>query len=884
MWPWRRPPSERDVDDEIAFHLAEEARLRVERGVPPDEASAAAHRAFGNVTLVREVTRDTWSTRAVASVMQDVRLGLRLLARHRLFAVFSIVSLALGIGGTSAVFSLYDAIVLRPLPVHEPGQLVTLSIHADGRQANSFMPFRQFEAMRQGNQSLTGMFARTGFPMLSVGAGGTQGIASAMAATGAYHETLGVRPAIGRLLTAADDTAGAAPVVVLSHAYWRRAFEGRATVLGQTITLNRVPFTVVGVEPAGFFGVTVGLAPDLTMPMRASARLRDKEPPWDDAFGTWIEVMGRLRPGVPLERATEELDGIFRQVSLDAARDAAPDSDDARFARDTHIGARPGGTGGVSSLRRRYESGLQLMLALLGGVLVLASLNVGALLLSRSEARRDEIAIRLALGAGRARVLRQLLTESAVIAAGGGALGLLVAWRGSEALLRLALPSTTVLPIDLAPDLRIVAFTSLVSIAGCLVFGLLPAVRTTASAPASSRGEVGGRRRRWVDRALVMSQTAVALVLVVTAGLFVNSLRNLWAQDTGYDRSNVLMFSIDARLAGQRDLAAMQTYQRVLEQLRAYPAARSVSVSTVRPVSSTYYLIDRVTSVGDSALSSDAAIRVAFNQLGPGYFQTLGIRLVAGRDFEWRDGPDAPPVAIISEQLAKHFVGNPVGQRFTFGGDDVREVIGVAADSRYARITDAPREVVYLPYFEQGTPRFTPTYEMKYAGTTADAVRAAAEAVARVDSSLTLFTIRTLEAETRDSLARERMLAGLTTYFGAFAWLLAGIGLYGLLTCTVAQRTREFGLRMALGASPGGIGLAVLRESAGTIAVGLLAGVGLSLLAVRLVRTQLYGVAPVDSMIVAGAVLVLLALGVCASFVPARRASRIDPMSALRQE
>jgi len=262
----------------------------------------------------------------------------------------------------------------------------------------------------------------------------------------------------------------------------------------------------------------------------------------------------------------------------------------------------------------------------------------------------------------------------------------------------------------------------------------------------------------------------------------------------------------------------------------------------------------------------------------------MGIRLVAGRDFEWRDGPEAPRVAIISAQLARHFVGNPVGQRFTFGSDDVREVIGVAADSRYARITDAPREVVYLPFFEQAAPRFTPTYEMKYEGTTADAARGVADAVARVDSSLAIFTTRTLEAETRDSLARERMLAGLTTYFGTFAWLLAGIGLYGLLTCTVAQRTREFGLRMALGASPRAIRLAVLRDSAGTIGVGLLAGIGLALLAVRLVRTQLYGVAPLDSAIVAASVLVLLALGACASFVPARRASRIDPMSALRHE
>ena len=569
MWNWRHRPSERDVDDEIAFHLAEEAKLQAERGVSADEARAAARRAFGNVTLVREVTRDMWGRRVWSSMLQDVTHGLRLLTRYRVFAVFSILSLALGIGGTSAVFSLYDAIVLRSLPVHEPGQLVTLSLHQDGRPGNSFMPFAQFEAMRTASQSVDGLFARSGFPLISVGVRGTSSVASAMAVTGAYHATLGVRPAIGRLLTAADDTTAATPVVVLGHAYWRRAFDGRASILGETITLNQVPYTVVGVEPAGFFGVSVGQAPDVTLPIRAAARMSDKEPPWNDAFGTWIEVMGRLRAGVPIERATAELDEIFRQVSASAASGSAPDSDAMRFARATHVRVAPGGTGGVSSLRTRYERGLQLLLVLLSGVLTLASLNVAALLLSRSEARREEIAIRLALGAGRGRVLRQLFTESIVIAACGGALGLLIAWRGSQVLLGLAIPEATVLPIDLAPDARIVVFTTLVSVGGCLVFGLLPGVRATALAPASSRGQVGGARRRWFERSLVMAQTAVALVLVVAASLLLHSLARLWTQETGYDRRNVLMFSVDARLSGQRGEAAQQSYRRVLEELQA---------------------------------------------------------------------------------------------------------------------------------------------------------------------------------------------------------------------------------------------------------------------------------------------------------------------------
>ena len=835
MFTWRRRPSGRDVDDEIAFHLAEEARLREGDGASPVEARAAAHRAFGNVTLVREVTRDMWGRRVLGTVMQDLRLGVRLLVRHPVFALFSIVSLALGIGGTSAVFTLYDAIVLRPLPVHAPESLVTFALHQTGReQTNSFMPFPQFEAMRQGNTSMTGMFARTGQPTVSIGVRGADDIASLMAATGAYHDTLGLRPAAGRLLTADDDRAGSEPVAVVGHAYWRRRFGARRSIVGETITVNTVPFTVVGVEPAGFFGVAVGIAPDVTIPMQAIARLTPEPPPWNHAFGTWIEVMGRLRPGVSTERATQEMDAIFRQVSLDAAGAAASDSGDARFARETYVRLSAGATGGVSSLRRQYERGLELLLWLLAGVLCLATLNVAALLLSRSEARREEIATRLALGAGRARVLRQLLTESTVIAACGGALGLLLAWRGSAWLLWLAMPNARALPIDLTPDLRVVAFASAMSIAGCLVFGLMPALRTTASTPSRSRGEVGGRRRRVLDRALVVSQTAVALVLVVCAGLFVNSLRHLWAQQTGYDRTNVLLFSIDARLVGQRGAAAMNTYRRVLDELRAAPTARAVAVTTVRPVSNSYYLIDRVTAIGDRELPSQSPVPIAYNQLGPGYFETMGMRIVAGRDFDWRDAN----VAIISQRLARRFDGHAVGQRIRLG-EEVREVIGVAADARYARVTDEPRDVVYVPFFQQDSPRFEPTYAIKYTGSVTDAIRAAEDAVGRVDRSLALFRTRTLEVETEQSFARERMLAGLTTYFGAFAWLLAGVGLYGLLTCTVTHRTREFGLRLAIGASPQGIRLAVLRESAGTILVGLAGGAALAFLAVRLIRTQL---------------------------------------------
>lgn len=885
MWTWlkRRTQHEQDLRDEIQFHLAEEAKLRVDAGDDAKDAAYAAKRAFGNVGLVEERTRDTWGYRAVETVWQDVRHGLRLLGNHRLFAAFSILALALGIGGTTAIFTLYNAIVLRPLPVPDPDTLITLSIQdSGGGRGNSFMPYPQFEAMREQSRTLSGLFARTSAPTINITALGTSAIGSALAVTGDYHATLGLQPAAGRLLVPSDDRPGHATVVVLSHAFWQRRFGADPRIVGQTVTLNRAAFTVVGVEPKGFFGVTIGMAPDLTVPLHGVPEISGNQLPLKAPFATWIEVMGRVRPGISVTEATTELNGIFRQASLAAAA-ATTSVGDQKFAHNVHLVAAPGARGGVSGLRNGYQDGLRLMLMILGGVLALASLNIAALLLSRSEARRQEIAIRLALGAGRARVIRQLLTESALLAICGGGLGLWLAWRGSEVLLRVATSTPGALPIDLTPDLRTIAFASGVCIISCFVFGLLPAMRGSFAAAGFSRGAISPRGRRVLDRSLVVAQTALALVVVMCAGLFIRSLQNLWTQETGYDRSNVLMLSIDAGLTGTRGPKALELYRRVLDELRTVPGAQSVSVSTVRPVSNSYYLIDVVNQVGDQRFTPEAAIRVAFNQLGPGYFATTGTTLIAGREFDGRETPGGPPLAIISEQLARKFTGNPIGQRFRFGNEE-REVIGVAADTRYARVKDVPRSVVYLPYLEQQSPRFPPSYIIKYTGSADEMLRAATSAIARVDPALAPFNAKTLETQTRESFARERLLASLTTYFGMFAWLLAGIGLYGLTACTVAQRVREFGLRMALGAAPSAIRASVLRESAWTVGAGLAIGLGAALLILRVVSTQLYQVEPADPLALTGAVLALLALSCGAALIPARRASRIDPMTALRQE
>ncbi len=874
MGPWfkRRTPDDRDLDDEIQFHLSEEARLRREAGLPAEEARVSARRVFGNTTLVRETTRDVWGRRVLATLAQDLRHGARLVGRYRVFAAFSILSLALGIGGTTAAFSLYDAVVLRKLPVRDPDTLVTFNIHqgVTGR-TNSFMPYPQFAAMRLGSRTVDGIFARTMLPSVKVDVDGVPAAASGLAVSGDYHATLGVRPAMGRLLTPADDD-GRAPAAVISDAYWRRRFGASPSILGQTITLDHVPFSVVGVEPRAFFGVTVGMAPDVTIPLQTLELLRPGMQTWQDASATWIQVMGRLRPAVSIEQASEELDAIFRHVGAGAAGTAADDSA-GQFARATHVVVTPGATGGVSGVRDSYTRGLQLLLILFGGALCLASLNVAALMLSRYAARRDEIAIRLALGAPRGRIVRQLLTESSIIAAGGGILGLLIAWSGSALLLRLAGASARLVLIDTSPDRRVLAFATAVSAGSCVLFALLPAIRTTSASRVSSRAAVGGRRRPLVDRVLVVSQTALAFVFVACAGLFLHNLQALWTQQTGYDRRNVLMFSLDAGLP-------VSTYRRVLEEIRRAPGVSSATASAVRPVDGSMYLVGSIARIGDRTLADDQRIRVAFNHVAPGYFHTLRIPLIAGRDFE---DPDASPVVIVSARMARHFAGNPVGQRVA-ARSGTYEVIGVAGDMRYATVKDAPREVLYFPLFQGESLHYPPTYELRYAGGTSEVLQSLRELVARVDAGLLLTRVNTLEDQTRDSLSRERLLATLTGFAGLFAWLLAGIGLYGLSAHTVNQRTREFGLRMALGAHPASIGWSVLRASAGTTLAGLVIGLATALMGLRLVRAAVTGVEPADPAALGGAALALLVLAGLASFVPARRASRVDPIGALRQD
>ena len=874
---------ERELDEEVRGALELLVEEHRQAGMSPEEARRAATIQLGRTESLKERIRDVKAGAFLDGWIQDVRYALRLLRRGPLFAAFAIGSLALGIGATGAIFSLFDGIALRPLNVPEPDRLVVASWGEPGGRYNYSLPYPQFEAIRQRSTTLESVGWHYPFGRVAVSVQGEPEAADGVYVSGDYYRTLRLTPALGRLIDRTDDRAGQT-VAVLNHAYWQRRFGGRIDVIGTTIALNHVPFTIIGVEPAGFSGTEVGRPHDVSIPLQASPALNEGRPPLRGAFTTWLYVLARLKPGVTLAAAEQETRTIFAQVTLDAAKGASPF--DQRLARESQLRLESGARGNASDLRARYERWLRVLLMLLGAVLLLASLNVATLLLSRAGARHREIATRLAVGAGRWRVVRQFLTESLVLASCAGAIGIAVAVVGSRALLRIAVPAAERAPITLGPDWRLMLFMLAVTAATCLLFGLVPALRATAPRCFVGIRQVGGgRQRRLLDRSLVAAQVALSLILLVAAGLFLRTLGNLWAQDPGYDRHNVLMFSVDSRLAGRRGDDIPRTYRRVLDELKDVPGAQAVTMSAVRPVSDDYYFITSFQQVGGKTLTQEQRIRAAFNHVAPDYFATLGIPLIAGREFDARDTRESPKVAIISERMARHFDGNPLGQRIN-QGPDAREVVGVARDIRYANVKDAAREVIYYPIFQMAPKdiSYSPTFEIRYAGSVAERLPFIQAAVSRAEPALTMFRVKTLERQTEESFARERLLALLTSYFGVFAVLLACIGLYGLMSYGVTQRTPEMGLRMALGAPPSTVRWLVVRESAWPVMAGAAIGLGGVVAVVRVVQSQLFGVQPHDPLALTGATVLLLALATAAAYLPARRASRINPLTALKHE
>jgi len=828
--------------------------------------------------------------------VQELRFAFRTLGKSPGFTSVVVLTLALGIGANTAIFGLIDQLLVRALPVREPERLVVLdgpgpfsgSTH-NNSEVLTPISHPMFEALRDENQVFSGVLAH--YPTSAhVSVGDVTERVRADLVSGTFFDTLGVGPALGRVFSFEDDVRpGGHPIVVLSHGFWERRFAGGPEVVGRTVVVNGHPMSVVGVAERGFHGVEVGDSFDVYVPLMMQASIL---PTWrrgiHDWRTRWLTPMARLRDGVSLPEARAGVNVLYRQLlqkDLESI-DSRSESFRERFAAKELL-VLEGGRG-VSGLRHQSRTPLLVLMGMVGLVLLIACANVASLFLARASSRRREIALRVALGASRMKLVRQLLTESVILALAGGALGTIFAiWTG-DALLR-SLPYENAPRIFAAePDLRVAFFTFLVSLVTGLAFGTVPALSSTGPDVAQTlKNEVGtlaSRSSGRFRRGLVVAQVALSLLLLIGAGLFVRSLSNLGGIDPGFEPGRILTFSVDPSLNGYELGRRMEVVARIREEIAAEPGVRSVSLAELGLMtgsnSSSTVKVEGYEAKEDEDMNPD------LNGVAPEFFSTLGIPLLSGRDFTEGDDLEASRVAVVNEAFARYFFGDddPIGRRFSFGRDDAQvAIVGVAGNGRSMSLREEPERFLYLPYTQSADLGGVTFYVRAALDPVALGPRIR-EAVARVDSALPVTDLKTMNRQIEESLFVERMVAALSVAFGGLATLLAAVGLYGLLSYTVAARTRELGIRVALGAQRSGVLLMVLRE----VAILALFGIGIGLPAGfffgRLVESELYGLSARDPITIGLATFVLLLTAALAGYIPAARASRVDPMVALRYE
>ena len=877
---WRRDQA---LDEEIRSHLAMAANDRIERGEPPAVADERARREFGNVTLVKEVTREMWGWSWLERVAQDVGYGVRVMAGARRVTAMIVLSLALGIGAVSTVFALINAIELRTLPVSRPGELVYLK--------DPSFSFPIFRELRDRDQMFDGLFAWE-LRDLAVRWRDEPEPVRGMVVSGDFYRTLGVTPMAGRGIEPADDVAGAPrPVAVLSDTAWARRFDRDPAVIGRTIVIEQTAFAIVGVTPPGFFGVAVGSDPEVTIPLTMVPRLKAADGnALSQAGRSWLHIMGRLRPGLSRTQAEPAFQAIWREtLATVTPLDETPARRQRYLSRATAL--MPGATG-FSAVRNQFSEPLWLLFALVGLLLLVSCAAAGNLLLARSSARQRELAIRLAIGASRGRVVRQLVVEGLLLSALGAAAGLALAVGSANLLVRAVSTAAAPVVLDVAIDWRVLGFTAAVAGAVALAFTLAPALRSLRVDPGEviktgARPSGAGRRESRTARLLVAAQMAFSLVMLAGAALFLRSLAVLVGQDAGVDAANLVLVTAEPRPGGDRDLF----YRDLVEQLGAAPGVESVSLSYVPPISDRQGSWTQSVGVNGAApqeLAHDAAGAVFFNAVSPGYFGTVGTALVSGREVAWTDTRASPRVVVVNESLARSFFpgSNAIGQRISIGLSEERqdlEIVGVVRDAKYQRMQEPTRRIAYVPYLQ--FPEFTAGHgliaEVRVARPSGDTIRALRDS-ARTANPVGPVDIELMESRIGDSLVRERLIASVATLLGAFSLVLCCGSLYGLMSQVVSRRTNEIGIRLALGASPGVVVWMVVSDTLKVAAAGGAAGLALAASNSRVAQRFLYGISAVDAGPLAAAAAVLLATALLSGYLPARRAARVDPSIALR--
>src|SRR5215469_14875682 len=831
------------------------------------------------------------------NVWQDIRYAFRGLRKAPVFTTVAILSLAMGIGANTAIFTLIDQLILRQLPVKDPSRLVLLvgeGRHYGSDMGRNPMSFPMFQDIRDGNQVFSGVMCRYRVNP-SVAVSGETELVGGELVSGGYFEVLGIRPALGRLFTLDDDAPlGAHPYAVVSYAWWQSKFGGTPDVIGQTIHVNGYPITIIGVAQSGFNGMEPGLPASIFVALNVAPAVRPGFADMLNRRHRWVNVYGRLKPGISIEQARAGLQPLFHQileseVTEQAFRNATA-FDKEQFLK-MRLNVLPGAQGN-STLRSQYEPPLWVLTGVVGLVLLIACANLASLLTARAASRRKEIAIRLSVGSSRWRMVEQLLVESLILSGGGSVAGIGLAVRMLNGLIAFLPANITGYAISASPDWSVLAFTLGLCFFTALGFGLVPALQTTkldiAQTLKDQAGNLAGDGRQFNFRKLTVAfQVALCLTLLVGASLFLRSLSNLRSIDPGFRTTNLLQFSVAPRSAGYDVNRTVAFYQSLAGRLDTLPGIRSTAYASMAVLTATGY--DRPITVEGYRSGRGELMKPHFDAVSPGYFETMGIQVLAGRKFSNRDDATAPRVAMVNGSFVRRYFGNglALGRHIGIGSDpgtptDI-EIVGVANDSHYDSLRSEIVPEVYLCSLQQPTPNAQFIY-VRTEGSPDGVLKEIRAAVQELGPGLPIFNVKTIERQIDESLVTERMVATLSIVFGMLATVLAVVGLYGVTAYAVTRRSREIGLRMALGAGRGDVIALVIREVIVFVIAGALTGLLCSTVLSRIVRTQLYGIEPTDRLSMAIPAVLLLGVSLAAAYFPARRAAKYDPVRVLRIE
>jgi predicted permease len=894
----KRSRFERQMNDEIRFHLESRADDLVRSGLSRPAAKRRARLEFGGVESHKEDCRQARGLRYLDELRADLRLAARQMRHARAFSAVAVLILAIGIGANTAIFSLVNTVLLKSLPVRHPEQLRHLEWTAhrtgfmqsydgsntrtpSGETVASSFSYSAFQYLR-GHSDALELFGFGGSTnQFNLNIRGRAELASGRVVSGNFFGVLGVEPLLGRAITPEDDQpGGGAAVAVLSYAFWQRAFGGDPGVLGQTVGLNGTPFAVIGVTPKSFQGIDPETPTDVMVPLAMQAVAYAESSKLDEPRSWWLRVMGRLPDGAGEEQARARIEFLLQQAIA-----AEPPGEEYDAPR---ITLRAGGQG-LEFLRNRFHTPLLVLMAAAAAVLLIVCANIGGLLLTRAAARRKEIGTRLALGAGRPRLVRQLLTESLALAAIGGGAGVALAYALRNSLPGLLSRGSEPLLLDMSLDARMLGFSVAACVVAGIAFGLAPALRATrvelATMLKQGCGPGGGVSRVRTGRALVAVQVSLSLVLLAGAALFVRTVANLRSETLGFQPENLLVFQLNGTLNRYEDEPLLDLYEQVVRNIETLPGVISASVS--RHGLLTGGRTGTGVFVAGYQPRDGAGNGSNVHYVAPKFFETMGIPLLLGRDIEWSDRKGAPRVAAVNEAFAKQFFegNNPLGRQVGMDREnpaDTIEVIGLVGDAKYSGLRQSAPPTMYIPFRQH--PQHMMTFVVRAVRDPEGLLAALRKTVETIDPNLPLFNVRTQTGQLSRAMQQESLFANLLVAFGLLALFLACLGLYGTLAFAVTARIPEIGLRMALGAQRRDVAAMIVKSSLAPVGIGVVLGVAGAVAAARLIESMLFGVAANDPLTLAGAVAVLMASAALAAWLPARRAARVDPMTALRYE